>query len=160
MRDKDGKFYTRYPYPRSSKLKYTIDEVLKKMEDALKEYEDNRQVVSYWRILKKYDLPQGYLKHWLQEGQFPELTELMIEFQDIQRERIVENGLLGDYNSGFAKFLLEANHGFTTEYQRQKIDQNQQSIDMTQGVRIGFGEVVGDDDIPLIDIEEDSEDEE
>jgi hypothetical protein len=48
---------------------------------------------------------------WAEE--YSQFSESLKKIKDIQRERLLYNGLSGDYNSTIAKLVLSANHGMS-----------------------------------------------
>jgi hypothetical protein len=44
-------------------------------------------------------------------AKYPRFQSIMVDFEDLQKEILVKNGLIEKYNPGFTRFLLSANHG-------------------------------------------------
>lgn len=74
----------------------------------------------------------GTLSEW--EEEYPEFSRALSKIDKEQKERLINNGLSGDYNSTIAKLILSANHGMA-EKTEQDIKTNGKEI---QGLAVSF----------------------
>lgn len=130
--------------PKEFKEEYIakVDEYLEQCEDTEDEFHRTRgeKSDSYDRIIKaKLPTIEGFARfidvsiasiyNWRDE--FPEFLEALEKIMVEQRERLINKGVSGEYNSTIAKLILSANHGM------------RDSTDVTTGgkpIKIGFDE--------------------
>lgn len=124
--------------------KYEGDEIMvAKVEEYLATCVDKeREIDKGYKIIVKLpkreglalflDVDMGTLSEW--EEEYPEFSRALSKIDKEQKERLINNGLSGDYNSTIAKLILSANHGMA-EKTEQDIKTNGKEI---QGLAVSF----------------------
>ena len=63
-----------------------------------------------------------------------ELSDALKKIEVVQQQRLLENGLLEVWNSGFAKFLLSANHGMREKSETDITSKGERIIPILGGI--------------------------
>lgn len=69
------------------------------------------------------DVSKKSLYNWAEQN--PEFLHALDDIERIQKQRLIENGLSGDYNPMIAKLILSANHGMR---EKQDITTNNKDL--------------------------------
>lgn len=130
--------------PKEYKEEYVdkVDEYLEVCQDEEDEFHRTRgeKSDSYDRIIKaKLPTIEGFARFidvavstlYLWKEEYSDFSEALEKIMVEQRERLINKGVSGEYNSTIAKLILSANHGM------------RDSTDVTTGgkpIKIGFDE--------------------
>lgn len=96
-------------YNMARPTKYTDKELISKAKEFL-ELESNFSFPSINKLSKYLKLSRETI--YARAKKSKELSDTLDLFKLEQEERLIDNGLNEVWNSGFAKFLLSANHGY------------------------------------------------
>ena len=85
------------------------DEYVDLCRDFLAQCEAEDAYPAKSKFARMIGVHAGTLDEWAEKH--PRFHDIMVDFEDFQKEILVKNGLLEKYNPGFTRFLLSANHG-------------------------------------------------
>lgn len=104
----------------------TIDKAKEYLNTCVDEYSEfnktrGENTNSYDRLVKVnlptvvglalfLDVNKDTVYEWAKE--YPEFSDTLSKVVSLQEQRLLENGMSGDYNSTIAKLILSSNHGY------------------------------------------------
>lgn len=88
-----------------------IDEYLNLHQDYLIEDKIKVKLPTIEGFAKYIGVNKTTLYYW--ESSYPSFSNALDKIRTEQKERLINSGLSGDYNSTIAKLILSANHGMS-----------------------------------------------
>jgi hypothetical protein len=107
--------------PVGSPLIYTDQEIIAKAKEFIEKNDETTfpSVIKFARSI-------GYTRKTIYQraATCQDLSDTLEEIKELQEDRLVSNGLVENWNSGFAKFLLSANHGMKEKSEVESKNEN------------------------------------
>jgi len=128
--------------------KYTKKQMLDILDQAIDIYDNDTSLISYYRVLdtlSEYRQTNWNYYNYAHKDKHPDIVEKFEILRDIQEQRIIEQGMSGNYNPAFSIFFLKSKRGWierqhseSLAIQREKLKQDKSLLDEVTKINIGF----------------------
>ena len=120
------------PSEKQDNLPELVDEYLKECKDKFTSEGNSVNLPTISGFARKIGFNESTMYEWVKTD--PIFSKSLEDIKDEQRDRLLNQGLAGNYNSTIAKLVLSANHGMA---EKKEVDN---TVRFPEGVDINFVE--------------------